>query len=866
MSVDQLVKQQQHNQKTLKEIQGTLAGMLKADKKRDMQANLVKRREKVSARIAKQDKEKKKGVVQTMKDSAKAGQSFLDGIIKNITNMALGAALVGVIGYAIFKVFQNEKLRNRIFTLMKDAVVAVFTNEKVKGAIDGLVTGALDIIAEKLPGMLATMFDKAFAPIRQWLTTWAPVWLPNENKPVGGTGVTPRTAEEMKSQASKDLLAANEKGDKAALLAARQKLEQLDQLIQTQQKYLELSASLARRQTAAAEQAAKTQELAAEIAALDAAGKFVNPLDRVRLSNAKDADEIQKILLGTGQAKLDALEKKMDAIIELDWFKEAAAAATQKASGGPITVPGTGVGDKVLSFIQPGSFVMNKKAFQGLMEGGIPAMLEPGEGVFAPGSWGPMEMMMNQAMPRFQQGGVFHPHTGTGWSVGSDNKGRPAVMSEAAAKAFMKMMKDSGGIVKPSDIYSAQRSHDHNRRVGGVPGSNHLTGNAVDIHGASKSWMKEHGPKYGFHNLNYSGHDGHFDYKGAGTGAAIVEPKGEGKEETAETDNSKGTFTEVLQSVGQDMGKLSGFLSTAGEGVQAGLAGMGLPGLGEAMGIFGAKLQQYLGPIIGGAAKMIAGGLDGGLNFMEQLVGGMLGGNTGGGNTPGGGNDTSSGPQKPDPASAGSMSHKQVIKAAMAAGFSEKQARIVSAIATGESGRDPTNSTRRSGLYAQTGEDSVGLMQINWGYHKDSGWLQKLGITKREQLFDPATNLKAAKYLHDGSGGFSDWTVYTKGIYQGYMDAANSAKLQKGGVANFTTSRSRTMQRFAESTQLFEKMVANTNQPIIVPVPTGGGGGGGGQAAPFGQGGPPQTPHLSAQTSVVALLELQQRLAMGANV
>ena len=34
-------------------------------------------------------------------------------------------------------------------------------------------------------------------------------------------------------------------------------------------------------------------------------------------------------------------------------------------------------------------------------------------------------------------------------------------------------------------------------------------------------------------------------------------------------------------------------------------------------------------------------------------------------------------------------------------------------------------------------------MQINWGYHKDKGWLQGLGINKREDLFDPVKNMKA---------------------------------------------------------------------------------------------------------------------------
>ena len=115
------------------------------------------------------------------------------------------------------------------------------------------------------------------------------------------------------------------------------------------------------------------------------------------------------------------------------------------------------------------------------------------------------------------------------------------------------------------------------------------------------------------------------------------------------------------------------------------------------------------------------------------------------------------------------LTKAQIKRYAIQAGFTPEQASTVVGIAGGESGFDPTNSTKRSGLYDKTGEDSVGLMQINWGYHKDSGWLQKLGITKREDLFDPVKNMKAGKYLYDGRGNFGDWTVYNKGIYKDYL-------------------------------------------------------------------------------------------------
>jgi len=114
---------------------------------------------------------------------------------------------------------------------------------------------------------------------------------------------------------------------------------------------------------------------------------------------------------------------------------------------------------------------------------------------------------------------VSHPNTGSGFGLDGvvDYKGRPAVFSKNAASAFGKMITDSGGAVKGSDIASSQRSRSYNRKVGGVSNSNHLYGNALDIHGTSQTWMRANGRKYGWIVNDYPGsHGGHFNYKGAG--------------------------------------------------------------------------------------------------------------------------------------------------------------------------------------------------------------------------------------------------------------------------------------------------------------------------------------------------------------
>lgn len=114
---------------------------------------------------------------------------------------------------------------------------------------------------------------------------------------------------------------------------------------------------------------------------------------------------------------------------------------------------------------------------------------------------------------------ISSPDTGSGWTVKGlkDSQGRPAVFSKGGAEAFEKMMKDSGGTVKGSDIASSKRSPEKNSAVGGVKNSNHLGGNALDIHGGSQSWMRKDGAKYGWKINDYPGsHGGHFDYKGKG--------------------------------------------------------------------------------------------------------------------------------------------------------------------------------------------------------------------------------------------------------------------------------------------------------------------------------------------------------------
>jgi hypothetical protein len=119
---------------------------------------------------------------------------------------------------------------------------------------------------------------------------------------------------------------------------------------------------------------------------------------------------------------------------------------------------------------------------------------------------------------------VSHPDTGSGFGIAGakDQQGRPIAFTKEGAEAFARMMADSGGVVKPSDVASSKRSVEKNSEVGGAANSPHLHGVAMDIHGTSEPWIRQHGNKYGWNPHDYSGtHGGHFVYGGAssvGTG------------------------------------------------------------------------------------------------------------------------------------------------------------------------------------------------------------------------------------------------------------------------------------------------------------------------------------------------------------
>lgn len=111
----------------------------------------------------------------------------------------------------------------------------------------------------------------------------------------------------------------------------------------------------------------------------------------------------------------------------------------------------------------------------------------------------------------------------------------------------------------------------------------------------------------------------------------------------------------------------------------------------------------------------------------------------------------------------------QIAGYAKAAGFSGNALVIAVAVALGESGGN-VNAHNPIGL-----DDSYGLWQINMLGTLGPARRKQFGISRNEELYNPAVNAKAAYAISNGGKSWGPWSVYTSGKYLGYMSRARKA-------------------------------------------------------------------------------------------
>jgi hypothetical protein len=110
------------------------------------------------------------------------------------------------------------------------------------------------------------------------------------------------------------------------------------------------------------------------------------------------------------------------------------------------------------------------------------------------------------------------------------------------------------------------------------------------------------------------------------------------------------------------------------------------------------------------------------------------------------------------------LTSAQLLQLAQGAGFQGNDAQTMAAIIKAESSGNPyAHNNNRS-----TGDNSYGLSQINMIDTLGPARRKQFGLKSNEQLFDPLTNLRAAKQVKDSSG-FGAWTTYKSGAYKQFL-------------------------------------------------------------------------------------------------
>ncbi len=104
------------------------------------------------------------------------------------------------------------------------------------------------------------------------------------------------------------------------------------------------------------------------------------------------------------------------------------------------------------------------------------------------------------------------------------------------------------------------------------------------------------------------------------------------------------------------------------------------------------------------------------------------------------------------------LSDNQIAGYARSAGFPESEILTAVAIAKAESGGNPRahNSTPP--------DTSYGLWQINMIGALGPNRRKQLGLSSNDQLFDPATNARAAKRIWSDANGWTPWSTYKPGM------------------------------------------------------------------------------------------------------
>lgn len=843
----------------------------KIENEREKRRQQNEKRDKADSPIAaflkankEEDKKKKKGLL----ESLLGGMGGLGGIVSSAVLLkvlgigAIGAAIAAYIGNEDFRNFVNENIFKPLRTFMEDTVFpwleSFIKDTLVPFVMDNLVTPIKDIIIGESEGLFGEvgakladeLADAVAKPVKEAIDENLRDPIQRRlSDPLGTAreilGGAPLTTPDTMSDLRDAWETINQKRElsRGTDITAEEDIKEVEKLLKKSERLASLTSRIE----------SDIKVLTAEDDYYRKGGKFKSEARKEQFEVF--AEGIKKQMNDDLYEITETKKKIMEA--HGDFLKKYKITPDQfLQKGGPVDVPGTGSGDKVPMLLPSNSFVMNREAVRRQGGGMVPTLLEPGEQVYMPGQWGAQHMLMNSAFPRFQEGGqVSHNQTGTGYqpSGAKDYKGRPVVLSKPAAESFKEMM--SSGGVKGTDVTSSQRSVDYNSQIGGAQNSNHLYGNAMDIHGSSKAWLKGgNAERYGWRLLDpsFTSHDGHFDYIGRGSEERNTPTVKEKKEKV-----EPGSSYPKLEKTGGGMflPKIGGALGMLLQGIQGAFnevfAGTALESIGMG-GIDGMSPEPTSGTTTVGPPPPINALASGGDNKDKAILD-MIASVEADKRDEYGGFNTSAG------ATAGRATDKTI-------GWLSKNAKG----AIGRYQHMPRFLLDRAKA-AGYSEDTkfTPEVQDNMTIHflkQDTGGMYekwKAGKVSNESMGDELSRIWRG-LPHSSGGTYPDQYASRNAAHMSrsamMAQMTDITKLQQGGSVNFSGG-SYNRSNIVKSEDEFIKRFSAAQQPMIVPVPLTGSSGGSAPASTGGNGAPPT---LSAVPSTNVAMDSAYRLSIGA--
>lgn len=144
-----------------------------------------------------------------------------------------------------------------------------------------------------------------------------------------------------------------------------------------------------------------------------------------------------------------------------------------------------------------------------------------------------------------------------------------------------------------------------------------------------------------------------------------------------------------------------------------------------------------------------------------------------------------------------------LIQTLQQAGFRGEALRTAYAVAMAESGGRATAHNPN----ASTGDNSYGLFQINMLGGLGPARLRQYGLSRNEDLFDPATNARVAFRMSGGGRDWSPWSAYKNGAYKKYLNAAPG--VGKGGPTRAAQAGEQAFATSPAGMQFFKQQAAS---------------------------------------------------------